>query len=247
MNAGVDVKPQLPSRGADVSQYEYKIMYGKRDFKCARGKKCAYGGEGRIVKGQLRWESADFSKGVKLANSYHLRCLSDTSAINFLNRARLERDFREASEEEIIEGLLDGFHDVLEEDFHREGVKSVLLKLFKRKPIDEADHAFFNRVDLPSGVTLETAANETVKKLIQLGGGVGGDPEKETTTKKKKEKKTAVPKVKKASPASQSKRKTAPATTKKKTKEEPSLKAKGGAKKKKKKKSEKKEMHLVPG
>ena len=216
MNAGVDVKPtRLPgSRGAaDVSQYGYTIMYGLRDCKCARGKKCAYGGEGRIVKGQLRWESADYSTGIK--RSYHLRCLSDTSAINFLNRARLEREFREASEEEIIEGFLDGFHDILQ-DVHRKGVKSVLLKLFKRKPIDEADHAFFNRVDLPRGVTFETAANETVKKLIQLGGGgVGGDlPIKVVKPIKAKPKARQI--AKKTAP---SKRKTAPATTttKKKT------------------------------
>jgi len=206
MNAGADVKPQRldGSRGADVSSYEYRIMYGLRDCKCARGKKCAY--DGRIVKGQLRWESKDLR--LKLSNSYHLRCLSDTSAINFLNRARLEREFREASEEEIIEGFLDGFHNILE-DVHREGVKSVLLKLFKRKPIDEADHAFFNRVDLPRGATFETAANETVNKLIQLGGGVGGDPPiKKVKAVKAKPKKKAPPK--KIAP---SKRKTAPATT----------------------------------
>jgi hypothetical protein len=219
MNAGVDVKPtRLPgSRGADASQYGYTIMYGLRDCKCARGKKCAYGGEGRIVKGQLRWESADYSTGIR--RSYHLRCLSDTSAINFLNRARLEREFREASEEEIIEGFLDGFHDILQEDVHRKGVKSVLLKLFKRKPIDEADHAFFNRVDLPRGVTFETAANETVKKLIQLGGGggVGGDLPITKVVKPIKAKPKARQIAKKT--AKPSKRKTAPATTttKKKT------------------------------
>ena len=197
MNAGVDVKPPRfdGSRGVDVSQYEYRIMYGLRDCKCARGKKCAY--EGRIVKGQLRWESKDLR--LKLSNSYHLRCLSDTSAINFLNRARLEREFREASEEEIIEGFLDGFHNILEDDFHREGVKRVLLKLFERKPIDEADHAFFNQVDLPRGVTFETAANETVKKLIQLGGGGGGEPPiKKVKTVKAKPKKKAIPPKKKA-------------------------------------------------
>jgi hypothetical protein len=211
MNAGVDVKPQRfdGSRGADVSSYEYRIMYGLRDCKCARGKKCAY--DGRIVKGQLRWESKDLR--LKLSNSYHLRCLSDTSAINFLNRARLEREFREASEEEIIEGFLDGFHNILE-DVHREGVKSVLLKLFKRKPIDEADHAFFNRVDLPRGATFETAANETVQKLIQLGGGGGGDLPIKKKVKavkaKPKAKAKAKAKVKKKAP---SKRKTAPATT----------------------------------
>jgi hypothetical protein len=224
MNAGVD--EELPrsddsSWDADVSPYEYTIMYdtqlpryGVRFYKCARGKNCAYGDEGRIQKGQLRWECADYSTGVRLETSYHLRCLSDTSAIEFLNRARLEREFREASEEEIIEGFLDGFHDILLEDFHREGVKSVLLKLFKRKPFDEADHAFFNRVDLPRGVTFETAANETVKKLIQLGGGGGGDLPIKKKVKavkaKPKAKAKAKAKVKKKAP---SKRKTAPATT----------------------------------
>ena len=104
------------------------------------------------------------------------------------------------------------------QDVHRKGVKSVLLKLFKRKPIDEADHAFFNRVDLPRGVTFETAANETVKKLIQLGGGVGvgGDlPIKVVKPIKAKPKARQI--AKKTAP---SKRKTAPpatTTTKKKT------------------------------
>ena len=122
----------------------------------------------------------------------------------------MEREFREASEEEIIECFLDGFHDILE-DFHREDVKRVLLKLFKRKPIDEADHAFFNLVDLPRGVTFETTANETVKKLIQLSGGVGGDrPIKKVKVVKAKPKKKAPLPPKKKVP---SKRKTTPATT----------------------------------
>jgi len=210
MNAGVDEKLSRlddSSRDADESQsqYEYTIMYetgfpryGVRFCKCASGKKCVYGGEGRIEKGQLRWECADYSTGVRLATSYHLRCLPDTSAIEFLNRAMLEREFREASEEEIIECFLDGFHDILE-DFHREDVKRILLKLFERKPFDEADHAFFNRIDLPRGVTFETAANETVKKLIQLGGGVGGDPPiKKVKAVKAKPKKKAIPPKKKA-------------------------------------------------
>jgi hypothetical protein len=210
MNAGVFEKLSRlddSSRDADVaqSQYEYTIMYetgfpryGVRFCKCASGKKCVYGGEGRIEKGQLRWECGDYSTGVRLATSYHLRCLPDTSAIEFLNRAMLERAFRDASEEEIIECFLDGFHDILE-DFHREDVKRVLLKLCERKPFDEADHAFFNRIDLPRGVTFETAANETVKKLIQLGGGVGGDPPiKKVKTVKAKPKKKAIPAKKKA-------------------------------------------------
>ena len=207
MIAGTDVRPRAYP-GGDLSECWYKILYGKRDCKCARGKKCAYG-TGRIVGGQLRWDSmTEFQ-----CNSYHLRCLSDTSAKNFLKRARMEEDFRDASEEEIVEGFLSGFRDELKEDFHREGVKRVLLKLFKREPIDEEDAEFFYRVDKTKVVALE--------------------PEKKT----KKETKTQKAKKTKALPSSSKRKETKTATTKK-TKE--ASKAKGGVEKKPKATAKKK-------
>ena len=206
MIAGTDVRPAAKR---DVSPYEYRILYGKSNCKCARGEKCAYG-TGRIVGGQLRWDSM-IPKRITV--SYHLRCLSDTSAKNFLKRARMEEDFRDASEEEIVEGFLEGFRDELHEDFHREGVKRVLLKLFKREPIDEEDAEFFYRVDKMKVVALE--------------------PEKKT----KKETKTPQAKKTKALPSSSKRKETKTATTKK-TKE--ASKAKGGVEKKPKATAKKK-------
>ena len=95
-----------------------------------------------------------------------------------LKRARMEEDFRDASEEEIVEGFLSGFRDELHEDFHREGVKRVLLKLLKREPIDEEDA-------------------ENKMKVVAL------EPEKKT----KKETKTPQAKKTKALPSSSKRKK----------------------------------------
>ena len=107
----------------DPSKNNYAILYGKSaaGAQCKAGSKCSNEtSPGKIILGQLRWDS----KSDKFSASYHLGCVSEQTAKNYVEKWRLEHP------EEEDAGAVDDFPGLDElKDEHIDDVKGILENL----------------------------------------------------------------------------------------------------------------------
>jgi hypothetical protein len=178
MNAAHEegLRKGTPAR-QDVSESRHSICYNERRCKCARKSLCLYGGD--ITEGQLQWNSTIPSK--QITNKHHLRCLSDTLAMNFVLSCHARGEGVDLTNESLIERYLGGFQFKLNSDDHRAMVKEILIRLFEKRPISVEHNKFFNLIDgvdrLPSA-----ESDSKTKKLIK-----SAQIESEKVVEKKKE------------------------------------------------------------
>ena len=188
----------------DPSKNNYAILYGKSaaGAQCKAGSKCSNEtSPGKIILGQLRWDS----KSDRFSASYHLGCVSEQSALNYLEKWRLEHPGEEDA------GAVDDFPGLKElKDEHVDDVKACLENLLLGDGVDAEQREWLETVsggDVAAAKKKAPAKKKPApkKKLA---------PKKKTTKAKEPAKKRKAP-AKKSAPA-----KKKPAAKKKKKVEE---------------------------
>ena len=137
----------------DPSKNNYAILYGKSaaGAQCKAGSKCSNEtSPGKIILGQLRWDS----KSDRFSASYHLGCVSEQSALNYLEKWRLEHPGEEDA------GAVDDFPGLKElKDEHVDDVKACLENLLLGDGVDAEQREWLETVSGGDVAAATRAAN----------------------------------------------------------------------------------------